>query len=101
MLYVILNVLNAMDARLKLPPQVRAQNVTAEHWEEHGRRLAGTTPIKYNLPPDMILNQLRDVLGSSPLGKRPSPDDSGEPSGTTDRPDKAKRTMQSDIGVRP
>ncbi len=78
--------------------------MSAENWEEHGRRLASNTPIKYHLPPDIILNQLRDVLGSSPLGKRTSPKDTGEPSGTTDhggRPDKAKRPMQhSDIGVR-
>ncbi len=32
LLYVILNVLNAMGSRLKLPPDVRPQNVTAEHW---------------------------------------------------------------------
>ena len=81
LLYCILDVLNAMGARLKLPPEVGAHNVTAERWAEHGKHLAGNTPVKYVLPPDIILGHLRDALGTDVSRKRPTPDHSGmEPS---------------------
>ena len=78
LLFCILDVLNAMGARLKLPPDVRAQNITAERWAEHGKQLAGHTPVKYVLPPDVILSHLRDTLGSEATRKRASPETSTE-----------------------
>jgi len=84
LLYCILDVLNAMGAKLKLPPDVRAHNVTAERWAEHGKQLAGNTPVKYMLPPDIILGHLRDALGTEGARKRPFPEPSGEGPSTSE-----------------
>ena len=86
LLYCILEVLNATGQRVKLPPKVKGQNVSAEHWLEHGKKLAGGTPVKYLLPPDVILGHLREALGSTLSGqKRNTPESSQDqegPSGT-------------------
>ena len=39
LLYCILEVLNATGQRVRLPPNVKGQNVTAEHWVEYGKKL--------------------------------------------------------------
>lgn len=90
LLYCILDVLNAMGARLKLPPDLRAHNVTAERWAEHGRQLAGNTPVKYVLPPDVILGHLRDALGTDATKKRPTPDNFGEGPSSSQEPEETQ-----------